>query len=106
MFWQHVGTYYLNMAISKNKSSKFGNFSAFFLPKNPLYFVLGGGGGGETLNIIFVIYVHQTTIFGVLGFGFIFSLSLLLFNFLICTYLSHPILVDNFFKASNFNTSY
>ncbi len=44
--------------------------------------------GEGALNFIFVTYVHSTTNFGILGFGFIFFLTLLLSNFLICTFLA------------------
>jgi len=38
--------------------------------------------------------MHQTTIlWEVLGFGFIFSLALLLSIFFKCTYFNHPILI-------------
>ncbi len=44
--------------------------------------------GGGALNVIFVTNMRSATNFGVLCFGFIFSPTLLISNFLVCTFLA------------------
>ncbi len=62
--------------------------------------------GGDTLCYFCDLCASNNYFWGLLGFGFIFPPTLLLSNFLICTYFRHRIFFIIFFQASNFNTLY
>jgi hypothetical protein len=49
-----------------------------------------------TLIVKILKYLHQTRVFEVLSEGVLFILTILLFNYLICKYLSWPIFNYNF----------